>query len=283
MVDGRRPRCDLSGAAIMPYRARRPPDVPDRHAPDELTHVEGAAPWGNPVPRLGRPPSRPAPARGALLRSFPAVPVDRPRLRGWIHAAAVPLALAGAITVVATSRQAGLSPWPTAVFGLCLVGLYTTSSTYHLGRWSARVRFVLSRCDVAMIQLFIAGTFTPIAAHALEGSWRTWSMAVAWVIAGTGAAISASPLEAPRWLATVGFVAFGWLSVVPFTRLVLALPWEGSALIIAGGVMYSVGAVIYIRRRPDPFPRWFGFHEIFHLLVVLGSVCHWLAIWRYVL
>lgn len=217
------------------------------------------------------------------MRTFPTAPPDRPRLRGWIHAGAVPLAIAGAIAVVSASLRAGVSPWPAAVFGLCLVGLYATSSTYHLGRWSAKVRFILSRCDVVMIQLFIAGTFTPIGAHALEGSWRTWSIAVAWLVAGTGAAISASPVEAPRWLATAGFVAFGWLAVVPFIRLISALPWEGSALIAAGGVLYSVGAVVYVRQRPDPFPRWFGFHEIFHLLVVAASACHWLAIWRYVL
>lgn len=217
------------------------------------------------------------------MRTFPAVPTQRPLLRGWIHAGAIPIAVAGAIAVVTASLRAGLSPWPAAIFGVCLVGLYATSSTYHLGRWSAKARFILSRCDVAMIQLFIAGTFTPIAAHALSGSWRTWSIAVAWLVAGTGAIITASPLAAPRWLTTLAFVAFGWLSVIPFTRLVSALPWEGSALIVAGGVLYSVGAVVYIRQRPDPFPRWFGFHEIFHLFVVLASVCHWLAIWRYVL
>jgi len=195
----------------------------------------------------------------------------------------VPLAVAGAVALLRTAVAAGVTLWPGIVFGVCLNGLYTTSSTYHLGRWSVRVRHVLSRCDVAMIQLFIAGTFTPVGFYALDGAWRNWSIGVAWAVAGIGASIAASPFSVPRWLATTAFVAFGWLTVVPFTRLVSILPWEGSALIILGGALYTVGAVIYMRQHPNPVPRWFGFHEIFHLFVVAGSVAHWLAIWRYVL
>ncbi len=207
----------------------------------------------------------------------------RPRLRGWVHAAAVPLALAGLVVLWQEARGVGTSPLPALVFGLCLVGLYTTSSLYHVPRWSARMRHVLSRCDVAMIQLVIAGTFTPIAFHALEGGWRSWSLGVAWVIAISGAVIAASPLSAPRWLGTAGYVAVGWLTVVPFVRIMRALPWQGNGLIILGGVLYTIGAVVYATRRPDPFPRWFGYHEVFHVLVVAASTAHYLAVWRYVL
>lgn len=207
----------------------------------------------------------------------------RPHLRGWIHAGAVPLALVGLFVLWDQANGVGVSPLPATVFGLCLVGLYGTSSLYHVPRWGARTRHVLSRCDVAMIQFAIAGTFTPIAFHALQGSWRSWSLAVAWMIAVAGAAIAASPLRAPRWVGTLGYVAIGWLTVVPFVRIFQALPWQGNSLIILGGVLYTIGAVVYATRRPDPFPRWFGYHEVFHVLVVAASTAHYLAIWRYVL
>lgn len=207
----------------------------------------------------------------------------RPRLRGWIHAAAVPLALLGTVVLWHTARGAGVSRVPALVFGLCFVGLYGTSATYHVGRWSARVRGILCRCDGAMIQLAIAGTFTPVAFHTLQGSWRSVSLVVAWVVAISGAVIAASPLQAPRWLGTAGYVAFGWLSVVPFVRIMQALPWQGAGLIVLGGLLYTVGAIVYATRRPDPIPGWFGFHEVFHVLVVAASTAHYLAIWRYVL
>ncbi|MGH3665055.1 MAG: PAQR family membrane homeostasis protein TrhA [Egibacteraceae bacterium] len=209
--------------------------------------------------------------------------VAKPRLRGWIHLGAVPLALLGTVVLVLEADHSTAGRVSALVFGLCLVGLYATSSLYHVPRWSQRMRRVLSRCDGAMIQFTIAGTFTPIAFHTLEGGWRSWSLAGAWGIAVIGAVLAASPLEAPRWLGTVGYIAVGWLTVVPFTKIMTALPWEGTGLIVLGGVLYTIGAIVYGRRWPDPFPRWFGYHEIFHLFVVAASTAHYLAIWRYVL
>ena len=212
------------------------------------------------------------------------VPSDgRPALRGWLHAVAVPAAAVGALLLWRSAVTAGAGRLSAAVFGIGLIGLYTTSSVYHVGRWSAPVRRFLARCDVAMIQLFIAASFTPVALHALSGAWRAYSLVIAWAIGVGGAAIAASPLRAPRWVGTLGYIAVGWLAVVPMTRIVLALPWEATGLIALGGVLYTVGALVYARRRPDPFPSWFGYHEVFHLLVVAASTCHYVAIWRYVL
>ena len=217
-------------------------------------------------------------------RTLPARADGRPLLRGWIHAVSVPFAGYGLYLlmrgVAAAPLQRQIS---VAVFGVCLVGLYAVSSLYHVPRWDAKVRYVLSRCDVAMIQLFIAGTFTPIAFHALDGGWRRWSLVVAWTLALVGAAIAASPLTAPRWVGTLGYLAVGWLAVVPFVKVIGSLPWEGTGLIVLGGLLYTVGAIVYVRRWPDPLPAWFGYHEVFHLLVVAASTCHYLAIWRYVL
>ncbi|MGI8573882.1 MAG: PAQR family membrane homeostasis protein TrhA [Egibacteraceae bacterium] len=206
----------------------------------------------------------------------------KPLLRGWFHALAVPLAIVGTLVlwqaVEAPTARASLG-----VFGLSLIGLYSISAAYHLGRWSERNRRLLARADAAMIQLFIAGTFTPVAFFALDGNWRRWSLVLAWGIGLTGALIAGSPLRAPRWLSSLAYVAVGWLTVVPFTRMMAALPWQGIGLIILGGLLYTAGAVVYARRCPDPFPAWFGFHEVFHLLVIAASCAHYLAIWRYVL
>jgi hemolysin III len=209
--------------------------------------------------------------------------LSRPLLRGWLHALMAPVAMLGAYVLLTSVTGDQGTRLSVGVFALTFIGLYTISALYHVPRWSPRVRYILSRCDVAMIQLFIAGTFTPIAFHSLDGGWRVWSLVVAWVIAIVGAIIAASPLRAPRWVGTAGYVAIGWLAVVPLTRVITALPWEGSGLIILGGLLYTLGGVIYAKRWPDPLPRWFGFHEVFHLMVIAASICHYLAIWRYVL
>lgn len=224
------------------------------------------------------------------LRTPTSAPTDpaaagelRPALRGVIHAAVLPVAVAAlGLLWTSTSPSPG-SRASVAVFGISLMALYGVSSSYHLGRFSASVRRMLARLDVAIIQLFMAGTFTPIAFHSLSGAWRTWSLLIAWVVAVVGAVIAASPVTAPRWVGTAGYLAVGWMTVVPFARIFSALPWEGASLIMLGGVLYTVGGIVYARKRPDPFPRFFGYHELFHVLVVAGSTAHYLAIWRYIL
>jgi len=170
-----------------------------------------------------------------------------------------------------------------AVFGLGLIGLFTTSGLYHLPRWPARITRQLARADVAMIQLFIAASFTPVAVHALSGAWRTWSLIVAWTIAIIGAVVAASPLKGPRWLSVAAYSSFGALAAVPLLNIVDVLPLHGILLIMAGGAIYLAGGVVYALRAPDPWPTWFGFHEVFHVLVVAGGALHVIAIWRYAL
>ena len=210
-------------------------------------------------------------------------PDGRPWLRGALHGLALPLAMAG-VWMLFQAAPAGMA-WRAAVgaFGLTLVGLYAVSSIYHLGPWSARVREMLSRFDGAMILLFIAGSFTPVAFYALDGGWRTWSLVIAWIVASTGAGIAVSPLKAPRWLSTLGFVGVGWLTLVPMGRIIQALPWEGVGLLALGGMLYTLGAIVYAKRWPNPLPTVFGYHEVFHLLVVAASTAHYFAIWRYVI
>jgi hemolysin III len=206
----------------------------------------------------------------------------RPRMRGWIHSAAAPLAAVAAVLLWTAARPG----WPrtsVAVFGIGLVALFATSGAYHLPPWPHRIRRWLARADVAMIQLFIAASFTPFAVHTLGGAWRTWSLVVAWTIAIVGAVVAASPLTAPRWLVVAAYAAFGALALIPLPRIAQALPLEGVGLVLAGAVLYLVGGAIYARQHPNPVPGWFGFHEVFHGLVVLAATMHAVALWRYAL
>jgi hemolysin III len=224
----------------------------------------------------------PTPRQPSLPAHVAAGPVDAPRLRGWIHASAAPLS---AIVPIALWRAAspGLPRVSVAVFGLGLVALFATSGAYHVPRWPARVRYWWSRADVAMIQLFIAASFTPIAVHALQGAWRWGSLLVAWSIAVVGAIVAASPIRASRWLVVVAYAGFASLAVVPLARIIEVMPPTGLALIAAGGILYLVGGVVYARRIPDPWPRTFGFHEVFHVLVVAGVAFHVAALWGFTL
>lgn len=207
----------------------------------------------------------------------------RPRLRGWSHAVATPLAAAAGVMLWRSAGGGVAQRVSVMVFAVCLVGLFGVSSLYHVPNWDARVRDLLRRFDVAMIVIFMAASFTPIGVHALSGTWRTWSIVLAWVIAIVGAAVAASPLRGPRWLTAAAYVALGSLGVIPLTRMMSALPWQGTGLLVLGGLFYIVGAVVYARRSPDPWPLWFGYHEIFHLLVLAGGTAHYVAVWRYVL
>lgn len=218
---------------------------------------------------------------GMLAVAHEADPGRRPRFRGWVHTIAAPIAAVVSLLLWQAAGP-GVFRFSVAVFGVGLVALYGVSGLYHLSR-RVRLRYWLSRLDVAMIQLFIAASFTPVAVHTLEGAWETWSLVTAWVIAVVGAAIGASPLRAPRWLSVAAYTAFGSLAVVPLTKMIEVLPPAGLGLLVASGLLYITGGVVYARRRPDPWPRWFGFHEVFHVLVVLGGAAHVVAVWEYTL
>lgn len=211
-----------------------------------------------------------------------AVLSQRPRLRGWIHASAAPLAVVVTFWLV-RSAEPGASRTSIIVFGLGLIGLYAVSATYHVPKWPARVREILGRADVAMIQLFIAASFTPVAVHALSGPLRTWSLIIAWAVAVGGAIVAGSPLQGPRWLGVTGYIAFGALALTPLIKAVRTLPPVGTALLLIGALAYMVGGIVYARQRPNPWPQWFAFHEVFHAIVVAASAIHVAAIWRYVL
>ncbi|WP_136518766.1 PAQR family membrane homeostasis protein TrhA [Cellulomonas telluris] len=202
----------------------------------------------------------------------------KPRLRGWIHAGVAPLVLvASAVLVVVSPTTA--ARWSTAVFGVSAVLLFGTSAVYHRGRWSPRVAGVLRRLDHTNIFLIIAGTYTPLAVLLLPASTARVLLTVVWVGALLGLLARVFWLNAPRWLYVPIYVALGWVAVGFLPQF-----WQSGGptivwLVAGGGLAYTLGAVVYGLKRPNPSPRWFGFHEIFHALTVVGYGCHYAAVW----
>jgi hemolysin III len=201
----------------------------------------------------------------------------KPRLRGWIHAGTAPLALvAGVLLVALAPTTAGKVS--TAVFALTSVVLFGTSAVYHRGTWSVRAAAVLRRLDHSNIFLLIAGTYTPLAVLLLDRSTATILLVVVWAGAALGIAARLVWLSAPRWVYVPIYLALGWVAVgfLPqfWTTGGPAIVW----LVAGGGLAYTVGAVVYALKRPNPSPRWFGFHEIFHVGTVVGFACHYIAV-----
>ena len=199
----------------------------------------------------------------------------KPLMRGWLHLGAAPIALvAGMVLVVfAPTLEGRIS---TAIFTLTAVMLFGTSAVYHRGNWSPRVAGILKRMDHSNIFLIIAGTYTPFALLLPRDDARTMLLIV-WSGAIAGVLFRVFWVGAPRWLYTPVYVALGWVAVFYLGPL---LKFGGPAivtLIAVGGLLYTVGALVYGIKRPNPSPRWFGFHEIFHTLTVAAFTVHYIA------
>ncbi len=196
----------------------------------------------------------------------------KPLLRGVSHEIAAGVSLAGLVALVL------LAPGPRArvgalVYGVSLVALFSVSALYHRPNWSPRARLWMRRLDHSAIFLLIAGTFTPLCL--LLGDARAHAMlAVVWAGAGLGVLRALFWPKAPRGLATALYLLLGWAAVPLVPAMYRQLGAGSLALLAAGGLLYSVGAVIYATRRPDPFPRVFGYHEIFHALVIAAAGLH---------
>ena len=168
------------------------------------------------------------------------------------------------------------------VYAVSLVGLFAMSAVYHRITWRPSVRRWMRRLDHSMIYVFIAGSVTPVALLVVGGTLGTVLLAVAWGGALVGVALNLAWIDAPRALKAAGYVALGWVGVVALPRIVDVLGVLPTALFLAGGLFYTAGAVIYARRRPDPVPSVFGYHELFHALVILAAAVHFVALAGYV-
>ncbi len=201
----------------------------------------------------------------------------KPRLRGWLHLGMVPLALAAAVVLVALAPTS-LGRWSSAIFGTTAFLLFATSAVYHRGTWGPRAGGLLKRLDHANIFLIIAGSYTPLTVLLLPESKARTLLLLVWLGALGGIAFRVFWINAPRWLYTPIYAALGWAAVFYLPDF---LRFGGPAvltLVIIGGVLYTVGALVYALKRPNPAPRWIGFHEVFHAFTVAAFAVHYIGI-----
>ena len=208
----------------------------------------------------------------------------RDPVNGLTHLAGVLLAVVGLGMLLATAASAGRVDQLVAfgIFGLSLIALYLASSLYHLLPLSPAGVARLRRLDHVAIFVLIAGTYTPFCLLALEGGWRWGLLALIWGLALCGVLLKLLWMDAPRWLSVILYLGMGWIAVVAAPALLQAVPAAGMAWVLAGGLVYSAGALVYGFKRPNLIPGTFGFHELWHLFVVAGSACHFWAVLRYV-
>ncbi|MFF0191302.1 hemolysin III family protein [Streptomyces sp. NPDC005244] len=201
----------------------------------------------------------------------------KPRLRGWLHAGMVPASLIAGMALIFLARtpQATLA---CAVYALTAWMLFATSAVYHRGTWGPLGEALLRRLDHANIFLIIAGTCTPLAVLLLRPDQRSLLLWIVWTGALAGIAFRVFWVGAPRWLYTPCYLALGWAPVRYLPDFMHSGGVAVLVLIVAGGLLYSAGAVVYALKRPDPSPRWFGFHEVFHALTIAAFTAYYIAI-----
>ncbi|MEU5366769.1 hemolysin III family protein [Streptomyces sp. NPDC005925] len=201
----------------------------------------------------------------------------KPKLRGWLHLGMFPAALVSGLllTAFATTPRARVA---CAVYALTACLLFGVSALYHRGDWSPRMDRVLRRLDHANIFLIIAGTYTPLTILLLPGSKGRWLLWGIWGAAAAGILFRVFWVGAPRWLYTPCYIAMGWAAVFFLPDFMRAGGVAVLVLVIVGGLLYSAGGVIYGLKRPDPSPRWFGFHEVFHTLTLAAFITHYVGI-----
>jgi hemolysin III len=195
----------------------------------------------------------------------------RPRLRGWSHLGAVGPALVATAILVWLARGDVGRQLALLVYGASSVALFTVSGLYHVGTWSPRVRARWRRLDHSTIFLLIAGTYTPITLTVLDGAWKWAIFSVVWGLAIAGGAMVASPLRVRRAVLAATYVAIGWVAVVALPVIAQSMSVTAFALMLAAGAAYSLGAACYATQRPRLSPRWFSYHEVFHVLVITAN------------
>ncbi|GAA4916090.1 hemolysin III [Stackebrandtia albiflava] len=201
----------------------------------------------------------------------------KPRLRGWLHTAVFPASLVAGVVLVL------LAPHPAAavsagIYAVTSALLFGTSGYYHRRTHTPRADEVLRRIDHANIYLIIAGTYTPFAVIALDGASRLAVLLIIWIGAVAGVVFRAVWMSAPRWLYTSLYIGLGWVAVFFIPQFVAGVGVAAVILVFAGGILYSIGGVVYGLKRPDPSPRWFGFHEVFHSFTIAAWICQYAAV-----
>ena len=206
----------------------------------------------------------------------------KPRLRGvfheWAFYLTIPLGIA--VGLAATGTQAQVAG---AIFAGSVVAMFGASALYHRFTWAPTTRLWLRRLDHAGIFGLIAGTYTPFGLLVLHGDWQIVVLSIVWAGAAIAVLTKLAWVGAPKWLSATSGIALGWVGILVFPQIIERTGLTTGLLILAGGLFYTFGAVIYSVRKPDPFPRVFGYHELFHALVIAAAVTHYTVVLAFVL
>jgi len=213
--------------------------------------------------------------------TLPDPTVLKPILRGWSHGLAALMSLVGLVALIVITRNDPAKLVSMIVYGTGLVLLFGISGTYHIVNWTPKVKDWLRRADHAMIFVFIAATYTPLAFNVLDGWWRTGVLAAIWTCAIAGVAGAAPFLRIPRQFLAALYLMMGWLAVIALVPLTAALGWVAALLMALGGLQYSLGAAAYAFKKPRLWPRVFGYHELFHVAVITASITFYLVVLNY--
>ena len=207
----------------------------------------------------------------------------KPRLRGVSHQWAFFVSVVTGVALVLAAPN-GRATAAVAIYAFSVAGLFGASALYHRINWSTTgARRWMRRLDHSMIFLLIAGTYTPFAVLALNGPLATAILIVVWAAALGGIVLKLAWIDAPKWLVALIYVAIGWVALAAFPQLLSKLGVTATAMVAAGGLLYTAGAVVYARQRPDPVPTVFGYHEIFHALVILAAALQYAVVAFWVL
>ncbi len=201
----------------------------------------------------------------------------KPLLRGHFHQEAFFFALGACVLLLVLSTKSG-TLLGAAIYSFSLCGMFGISALYHRPNWTENARMWMRRLDHSAIFLLIAGTGTPLCLIAIPNNGGSDLLKIIWVAGTLGIAQSLFWVSAPKWLAAGLYLLMGWLAIPYFPELSRALGDTRVGLILAGGIIYSVGALVYAIKKPNPLPKYFGYHEIFHLLVILAAALHFYVI-----
>lgn len=191
-------------------------------------------------------------------------------------------AIVGLIFLIILSKNDLSKLITMTIYGLSMIMLYGASSLYHWVNTTPQTELILKKVDHIAIYFLIAGSYTPVFYYGLEGAWRWAMLAAVWILAMIGMALKIWFIHAPRYVSSAFYVSLGWIALVPFLQLIKNLPLGAIVLMAVGGVVYTMGAIIYATKIFDFFPKRFGFHEVFHLFIAAGSIVHYLMVLIYI-
>ena len=203
--------------------------------------------------------------------------LPKPRLRGRIHQVAFFVSIPAGVILVALAEGA-VATTVAAVYALSLAAVFGSSAAYHRGRWSERARRWMKRLDHSMIFVLIAASYTPVAVLVLGGTWEAVLLSLAWVGAVVGVTLKMAQPDGHHVIGGILYMTLGWLAVIALPQLFAQLTTAEAVLMVAGGLLYTAGAIVFATKKPDPSPSTFGYHEIWHAFMVAAACCHYAMI-----